>query len=71
MTQSQLVQVHEGVSQGHVRTEHRSPGTAEGQKSLSADVKELTWPFSSTFHQNTIIKLAKFGHAILAWTSPP
>ncbi|XP_023785774.1 phospholysine phosphohistidine inorganic pyrophosphate phosphatase isoform X2 [Cyanistes caeruleus] len=70
MTQSQMVHGGPSGAQGHVRTEHRSPGTAEGQNNLSAHVGELTWPYSSTFHQNTTMKLARSDHAILAWASP-
>lgn len=59
MTQSQMVLGGVSGAQGHVRTEHRSPGTAGSQHNLSADVGELTWPYSSTFHQSTTMELAK------------
>lgn len=55
--QSGAWQFHPGWGNDEGKGRPKSPGTTEGQSKVSADGREQTWPYTSTFHQKTTVHI--------------
>lgn len=74
MTQSQMVPDGVSAAQGHVRTERRSPGTAEGQKETRRSCQQM-WGScpgpAAPLSTKITLNLARSDRAILSCRAQP